>query len=145
MRSFRGSAKLKGKDKKWCWAGNSLTLCSRFQCEDELGWAEGHRTCALLVTDGVLVLHVVLVLLAAQVQLVQVKRVAEECIIMGKLVPSNNLLGNCAITFAEVFSLLCKNEKQLEIALSSSKYCVLLLICFAVNFAHNFQHFTNHG
>lgn len=52
-----------------------------------LGWAEGHRTCALLVTDGVLVLHVVLVLLAAQVQLVQVKRVAEECIIWASLFP----------------------------------------------------------
>lgn len=103
------------------------------------------------MTDGVLVLHVVLVLLEEHRALGCTGPAGlgqESCrrmYYMGKLVPSNNLLGNCAITFAEVFSLLCKNEKQLEIAFSSSKYCVLPLICFAVNFAQNFQHFTNHG
>lgn len=64
---------------------------------------------------------------------------------MGKLFPSNNLLGNCRITFAEVFSLFCKKEKQLKIGLSYSKYWVLSLIYFAVNFVYNFQYFTNHG
>lgn len=148
MRTFGGSAKLKGKEKRWVWGGDSLVSCSGFQREDELGWGEGAGRvhcywllecwfltwcwCCWRSTGPS----------AAQVQLLQANRDAEEFIIWAS---SINLLGNCAIIFAEVFSLLCKNEKQLEIALSSSKYCVLPLIFFAVNFVHDFQHFSNHG
>lgn len=77
--------------------------------------------CALLVTDGVLALQEVHRAFGCTGPAASGQGSCRRMCYMGKLVPSSNLLGYCAIISAEGFSLLCKNKMQLGIALSSSK------------------------
>lgn len=149
---FLAFAKLKGKEKRWCWGRHSL----RFYAQDSnvrvnLDGVRGmSRKCALLVwlTEHVLFLHMVLLLREVHRSsgcmgpTGSYQKSCRRMHHMGELLLSNSLLGNCRITLAEVFSLFCRRQ-----ATENRLICfkILAVICFALNFVYNFQYFTNRG